>query len=609
MAVGGVRAGAAEGVGKHTFAVAGGEFQLDGKPFKLISGEVHYPRIDRSQWRSTFRMAKAMGLNTITAYVFWNEHETQPGVYDFSGQKDVAEFIREAGEEGLFVILRPGPYVCAEWDLGGMPSWLLKDKTNPLRTPDERYMGPVRRWLKRLGKELAPLQVGNGGNIVLVQVENEYGSFGKDKEYMKASRAALVDAGFTKAVLYQCDGPTEIPNDQLGDMPVGGNFGPSRKKSEDGTSGVAKNMALYRKNRPVGPYIVSEYWDGWFSHWGGPWINLDPQQQARELEYILTHDSSISLYMFRGGTSFGFMGGANNSGPADYEPDVTSYDYDAVMDEAGRPTAKFFLFRDAIERATGVKAAPMPEAPKLEAVGEAKLTESAALWGSLPKAVKSEHPLTMEDLGQSFGYLLYRTTLKQGFTGTLDLGVMHQYARVYVDGVLQGSVDRRELQHSVEIVAKAGARLDVLVENTGRINFGPKMLGERIGLLTDVSAGGKVLTGWEMFSLPMSDVGAVKFKGDGCTGPCFYRGTLEVAKPVDTYLDTRGLKKGELWVNGRNVGRFWSVGPQGSLYVPAAWWKAGRNEVVVFDLDAAPGRSVRGVDHLVNDFGSGVKVK
>jgi beta-galactosidase len=601
LAVGGMRpCCAAQGVGRHTFAVSGGEFQLDGKPFRIISGEVHYARIPRAQWRQTFRMAKAMGLNTITTYVFWNVHEPMPGKFDFSGNADVAEFVREAGEEGLFVILRPGPYSCAEWDLGGFPAWLLKDHTMPLRTTDERFMQPAREWMARLGAELAPLTVGNGGNILLVQVENEYGSYGKDKEYIRQVRQALVDAGFSSAVLYQCDGPQQIPHDALGDMPMGGNFGPS--------DGVAAKMALYRKNSPAGPYIVSEYWDGWFDHWGAPWLELNAQQQADEVEYILTHDSSISLYMFRGGTSFGFMNGANSGEDFEYEPDVTSYDYDAVLNEAGQPTAKYFLFRKAIAKATGVQPPPVTEAPKLEAVGEAKLDRSKSLWESLPKAVESEHPLSMEDLGQSFGYILYRTTLQQDVSGTLDLGVMHQYALVFVDGVLQGSVDRRMSQHSVELAgAKARSQLDVLVEGTGRINYGHKILGERVGLLTDVSAAGKPLTGWKIYTLPMSDVGKVKFGSDGCSGPCFYRGKLELDKPVDTYLDTRGLKKGELWVNGHNVGRFWSVGPQGSLYVPASWWKAGTNEVVVFDLEAAPGRSVRGIDHLVKDLGGSAK--
>jgi beta-galactosidase len=578
----------------HTFVAANGQFLLDGKPFRIISGEVHYSRIPRDQWRQTFRMARAMGLNTITTYVFWNVHEPRPGVYDFSGNADVAEFVREAQQEGLFVILRPGPYSCAEWDFGGFPSWLLKDKTMALRTTDPRFMQPVKSWLNRLGKELAPLQVGNGGPIVLVQVENEYGSYGSDKNYMRAVRSALIDAGFNKAVLYQCDGPEEMPNDALGDMPIGANFGPGEAQT---------GIARYKKFNLQGPYIVSEYWDGWFDHWGAPWLKTNAKQQAADVEYILTHNSSISLYMFRGGTSFGFMNGANSPHAGDYEPDVTSYDYDSALDESGHATPKYFLFRDAIERATGVKPPPVPDVPKLQALPDAKFTASTSLWDNLPTPVHSEHPLTMEDLNQAFGYILYRTTLKAPVSGTLDLGIMHQYAQVFVDGKLQGTADRRMQQHTVAIAStKPGAQLDILIENTGRINFGPRILGERVGLLTDASINGSVLTAWSIYTLPLDNPAKLHFSKAVCTGPCFYRATLQVAKPVDTYLDTRELHKGQLWINGRNLGRFWNAGPQGALYVPSSWLHAGSNDVVVFDLDAAPNRSTRGLDHEVIDL-------
>lgn len=594
-ALGAVRAHAAAPSAKHTFTVANEQFQLDGKPFRIISGEVHYSRIPRAEWRHTFRTARAMGLNTITTYVFWNEHETSPGVYDFSGNKDVAEFLREAQQEGLFVILRPGPYACAEWDFGGFPAWLLKDHTIPLRTTDARFMDPAKRWLKRLGQELAPLQVANGGPIALVQVENEYGSYGADREYMRAVRQALIDAGFTKSILYSCDGPEQMPHDALPDMLASANFGPGD---------APKAIAKYKAYRPHGPYLVSEYWDGWFDHWGAPWQHTNTAKQVADVEYILSHDSSISFYMFQGGTSFGFMNGANSPKAGDYQPDVTSYDYDCALSESGQPTAKYFAFRDAIARVTGVKPPPVPEAPKLVAMPEAKFTESASLWDNLPAPRASEHPLSMEDVGQSFGYILYRTMLKDAARGVLDLGVMHQYARVYVDGKLAGSADRRFGGHTAMIEAAAGARLDVLVENTGRINFGPRILGERVGLLTDVSIGGKTLTGWNIYSLPMDAVGKMRFSKAACEGPCFYRGSLQVSAPANTYLDTRELSKGALWVDGKNVGRFWKVGPQGALFLPASWQKAGANEVIAFDLDGAPGRATRGLDHPVFDWGS-----
>jgi beta-galactosidase len=581
---------------QHTFTTGNGQFLLDGKPFRIVSGEVHYPRIPRDQWRQTFRMAKAMGLNTITTYVFWNAHEAKQGQFDFSGDNDVAEFIREAQQEGLFVILRPGPYVCAEWELGGFPAWLMRDRNMPLRTNQAAYMDPVKKWLDRLGKELAPLQVGNGGPILLVQVENEYGSYGDDKAYIAAMRTALLHAGFDKAVLYTADGPKQTLKDALPDMPVGFNFGPGE---------APKALDFYKQLRPQGPYIVSEYWDGWFDHWGHKWDNTDAQKQADDVSYILSHDSSISIYMFRGGTSFGWMNGANSSAKEEYQPDVTSYDYDSVLNEAGQPTKKFFLFRDAIAKATGVKPAPVPEAPKLYALPEARFTTGVSLWDSLPAPQHHEHPISMEEAGQAYGYILYRTKLAKDVSGTLDLGVMHQYARVYLDGKLVGTADRRLGQNSVTLPqAKAGARLDILVENTGRINFGPKIIGERIGLLSDVTINDAPLLGWDVYTLSMDAPQKLAFHNEACSGPCFYRATLHIDTPRDSYLDTSALGKGQLWVNGRNLGRFWNIGPQGSLYLPASWLKSGDNDIVIFDLDGEPGRSVRGIDHLIKDAGA-----
>jgi beta-galactosidase len=588
----------AAGHAAHTFTAQNGQFMLDGKPFRIISGEVHYVRVPRTEWRQTFRMAKAMGLNTITTYVFWNAHEATPGVYDFSGNNDIAEFLREAQQEGLYVILRPGPYVCAEWDLGGLPAWLLKDKSMPLRTNDPRYMQPVRKWLMRLGQELAPLQIANGGPIIAVQVENEYGSYGSDRGYIRAMRQVLIDAGFGKSLFYTADGLNGIPKDALPDMLAGLNFGPG-----DPSAGGAKaSMDKYKELRPTCPYIVSEYWDGWFDHWGEPWNYTAARQQADEIQYILSHGSSISIYMFQGGTSFGWMNGANSPQADSYQPDVTSYDYDAALSESGQPTPKYYLFRNAIARATGVEPPPVPKAPKLAAMPVATFSSSVSLWKTLPPPRHSEHLLSMEDIGQGYGYILYRTTLKDAISGTLDLGVMHQYAQVYVNGKLAGIADRRLKQHTVAITSvNPGARLDILVENTGRINFGPRMLGERIGLLTDVTIAGATLTGWDIYALPMRAPQNLAFTVAPCTGPCFYRATLNVTKPLDTYLDTRELHKGQLWVNGRNLGRFWNVGPQGALFVPASWLKAGQNEIVIFDLQGAPGRKIAGLDHPVID--------
>ena len=337
----------------HTFVAGHGEFLLDGKPFQIISGSMHYARIPRAYWRDRLRMAKAMGLNSITTYVFWNWHEPERGVYDFSGNRDVAEFVREAQQEGLYVILRPGPYSCAEWDFGGFPAWLLKDPNMVVRSRDPQFLAAAQAWLMQLGKQLAPLQIGNGGPIIAVQVENEYGSYGKDHAYMEDIHQMLVDAGFTKAQLYTADGADEIPNGSLPELPAVINFGPGNAQ---------KDFAKLKQLRPDGPMMTGEYWDGWFDHWGAPHTADTPDQQAKDLDWMLRQGYSVSLYMFHGGTSFGWMNGANSDGKT-YEPDVTSYDYNSPLDESGHPTPKYYRFRDIIAKDTGIKPPPVPAAP------------------------------------------------------------------------------------------------------------------------------------------------------------------------------------------------------------------------------------------------------
>jgi len=573
-----------------SFRVADGQFLLNGKPFQIISGEMHYARIPRAYWRDRLRMAKAMGLNAVTTYVFWNAHEPRPGVYDFSGNLDIVEFIREAQQEGLYVILRPGPYSCAEWEFGGFPAWLLKDPTMVVRSTNPQFLAAARAWLLRLGREVAPLQIGNGGPIILVQVENEYGSYGDDHVYMEAIHHDLVDAGFTKAQLYTADGAEEVPRGSLPELPVGINFGPGDAQ---------KSFALLKQERPRGPFFNSEYWDGWFDHWGAPHAHTNAQQQANDLDWMLHQGYSVSIYMFHGGTSFGWMNGANSNGK-NYEPDVTSYDYDAALDESGHPTPKYFLFRDVIARDTGIRPPPAPAVPPVMTIPAFALTSAASLWDNLPAPLHSEQPLTMEQMDQPYGYILYRTTVAGPVAGDLAIGALHDYAQVYVDGQLAGTIDRRLNQTSLPLkIDTPHARLDILVENTGRVNFGPALPGERVGLLNGVTLAGKPLTGWDNLSLPMLDPGALTYSDKPCSGPCFYRATFSVDHPADAFLDTSELGKGEVWINGRPLGRFWHVGPQKALYLPASWLRAGANEVTVFDLEGQPNRQARGLDHSV----------
>ncbi len=578
----------------HSFGVQGDHFALDGKPFQIISGEMHYARVPRAMWRERFRMAKAMGLNTITTYVFWNLHEPKPGVYDFSGQNDIAEYIREAQQEGLYIILRPGPYVCAEWEWGGYPAWLLKDHDIKVRTPDPKFMEPAKRWMKRLGQELAPLQIGNGGPIIAVQVENEYGSYGNDHDYMEQVKDSVIASGFTKAMLYTADGPGLIPRGGLPELPAVANFGPGD---------AVKAFEQVKKIRPQGPFMCGEYWAGWFDHWGEKHQATDGTKQAAEIGWMLSQGYSISIYLFHGGTNFGWMNGANTS-RARYQPDVTSYDYDAALDESGRPTPKYALFRDAIAKATGKTPPAVPAVAPAQTIASFSLAESASVWQHLPQPVSSPDLMTMEDLDQAYGYVLYRTKVAADADGDLVLKTLHDYARVYADGKFLGTVDRRLVQDRLHVTVKQGAQLDILVANDGRVNYGPTIPTERVGVLDGVELAGVPVHGWQIYSLPFSAPGKLKFSKKVCTGACVYRGTFTAMQQADTFLDTSGIAKGFVWVNGRPLGRAWSIGPQKALYLPASWINKGRNEVIVLDwdgggADATAAPMLQGLDHPV----------
>ncbi len=568
-----------------------GRFLLDGRPFRIISGEMHYARVPREYWHERLRMARAMGLNTISTYVFWNYHETSPGRYDFSGQRDIAAYIRAAQQEGLHVILRPGPYVCAEWEWGGYPGWLLADTGIVVRSTDARFTAPAQRWLDRLGEELSPLLASHGGPIIAVQVENEYGSFDRDKAYMAWQLAALKHAGFGDALLYTADGDYQLRDGTLPELPAVVNFG---------IGGADSAFARLARFRPSGPLMSGEYWAGWFDQWGRAHESTDAARQTRELSKMLDRGYSVNLYMFHGGTTFGFMNGANIDN-GHYRPQTSSYDYDAALDESGRPTPKFFMFRDAIA-AHGGDTAVVPALDSTMIVSKFQLTNAGSLWSSLGTATKTDMPRSMETFGQSFGYIDYRTAVAGPAHGTLVIRDVRDYAQIYVDGALAGSLDRRLAQDSL-VVDLPGARsqLDILVENSGRVNFGKGLRDERKGIATSVMLNGAELRGWSVFTLPMSKVPSARSAASTATGPAFYRGTFTAARPLDTFLDTRGWGKGTVWVNGHQLGRFWSIGPQQTLYVPGAWLKRGANEVVVFDLEQPAATTMQGLSHPIFD--------
>ncbi len=562
----------------HTFALGPTDFLLDGRPFQIISGEMHPARIPPEYWRHRIRMAKAMGCNTIAAYVFWNFHETSEGVFDFSSPwRDLARFVRIAQEEGMWVILRPGPYVCAEWDFGGIPPYLLRDPDIKVRCLDPRYMAAVERYIAHLAPVVRPLMVSRGGPILMVQVENEYGSYGNDRAYLARLRQLWQRNGVS-GPFYTADGPTPSML-EAGTLP-GAAVGLDSGSSE-------KDWDLARSIVPGVPVFSSETYPGWLTHWGEPWARPPLDELRAEMAFLLGARKSFNLYVVHGGTNFGFTAGANTGGKG-YEPDVTSYDYDAPISEQGRATPKFMALREMIGAARGGGLPPIPDPIPTLAVPEIPMRRVASLWSHLPAPLLAVQPRPFEAFGQDQGLALYRTTLVGRKSGRLQVTDLHDYALVFVDGRLVGTLDRRLGEHSLELpkTDRPAPVLDILVEGMGHVNFGQAMI-DRKGITDRVTLGGMTLMNWKVFPLPFSADWAMSVADhdEADTRPgVFFAGTFRVDRPADTFIDVTGYTKGMVFVNGHNLGRYWNIGPQFRLYCPAPFLRAGENRVVVFDF-------------------------
>jgi beta-galactosidase len=575
-------AGAKSRAALSPLTVSGDRFLWNGKPHVFRSGEMHYPRVPREYWRDRMQKARSLGLNAICTYVFWNLHEPKPGQFDFSGNLDLAAYLRAAQAEQLMVLLRPGPYICSEWEFGGFPAWLLANPELKVRSSDPRFLAAAGRYLERVGKEVAPLQSTHGGPIVMVQVENEYGSFGADHEYMAAIRRYLAGAGFD-VPFYTADGSNSR-------MLSGGTLPETLSVINFGGGDPAAEFANFSRFRPNVPRMCGEYWVGWFDHWGEQHHTTRPEESARGLDWMLSRDISCNLYMFHGGSSWGYMSGANFSRA--YEPDISGYDYDSPLDEAGRPTAKFTALREVIRKCApaGTEFPDLPKPLPLIAVPRFELTESAPLIVRLPQPQRSAMPITMEAAGQSYGFILYRTRPAKGGAGTLEIAEARDYAVVWQGERRLGTLDRRLKQSKLEVELKAGEPLDILVENMGRVNFGPQLVSDRKGIVGKVAFDGQELTGWEIYTLPLDDAAKWPFAKKAASGVALHRGTFLLDALGDTFLDMRGCGKGIVWVNGRNAGRYWRIGPQQSLFVPASWLQKGANEVIVLDFEERPSR-------------------
>lgn len=579
---------------QHTFGFSDTAFLLDSKPFVMISGEMHYPRVPREAWRARMKMAKAMGLNTIGTYVFWNVHEPQKGVFDFTGNNDVRAFVQIAQEEGLWVILRPSPYVCAEWEFGGYPYWLQNEEGLVVRSKEAKYLHEYEQYIKEVGKQLAPLQVNHGGNILMVQIENEYGSYGADKEYLAINQRMFKEAGFD-GVLYTCDPADAVKDGHL----------PGLLPAVNGVDDPVKVKALVREHHNgAGPFYIAEWYPAWFDWWGTQHHTVPADRYVSRLDAVLSAGISINMYMFHGGTTRGFMNGANYNDKSPYEPQISSYDYDAPLDEAGNPTEKFMRFREVIARhlPEGVSLPPVPAAKKAVAVPAFDMIETTRSLDLLGHLVRNPKPLTFEDLHQDYGYVLYRTNLTGGRTGVLKIKELRDYAVVMVNGSPVGTLDRRLQQDSIVLKLPKGAvRLDILVENLGRINFGPYLLKNKKGITEKVVFGGKELKGWEMYGLPFRTSNLPKIPARAGKGPVIRSGSFDLAELGDTYLDMREWGKGVVWVNGHNVGRYWNVGPQQTLYVPVEWLKKEHNHVMVLELLNTEVKELKGLEKPLLD--------
>ncbi|MBE5787484.1 MAG: beta-galactosidase [Clostridiales bacterium] len=580
------------------------QFMLDGKPFRVISGAIHYFRVVPEYWESSLKKLKACGFNTVETYTCWNLHERKKGQFDFSGGLDIERFFTLAQEIGLKVLFRPGPYTCAEWEWGGFPSWMLNEPGLEIRCDNEKYLKHLNDYVQELYRRIGRFYADKGGPIILTQVENEYGSYGNDAAYMIKMRDMLVNAGAT-GLLITADGNWDS-------MLTGGitegcipavNFSPYAVNEQ--FDAVEKRGLGY-------PLMCGEFWGGQFDSWANPRRWVSPDSCAKGLDEIFSRGASVNYYMFQGGTNFGMTNGANYYDK--YTVTTSSYDYNAPLSEAGDRTEKYYAIKSVIEKHFG----PAPEVEVTETekcdYGTVALTHQADLLAQrdkLPAAQYKPLPMTMEELGLDFGFVLYSSDVRGPIQeGLLDIGDVRDRAHVFIDGKLAGIVERDGRHDEIHFGVEWGktSRIDILVENRGRVNFGRKMRGERKGILDFIRLywkpgyGEQILMGWNSQAVPLDDLCNLDFQpGDRKDGPILLKGTFQAETLGDTFLYLPGFTRGVAFINGRCLGRYWRVGPQQTLYVPAPWLKEGENELVIMEMDGAEKLEARLIDHPILD--------
>ena len=576
--------------GPARFVIGDNDFLLDGQPLQIRCGEMHFARVPREYWRHRLQAVKAMGMNTVCAYLFWNFHEWREGQYRWEGQRDAVEFCKQAQAEGLWVILRPGPYACAEWEMGGLPWWLLNKHAGSdfLRSRDDAFVQPARRWLKEVGRVLGGQQVSRGGPILMVQVENEYGFLSDDKDYMRVMRQAVLDGGFD-VPLFQCNPTNAVGKTHIPELFTVANFG------SDPAGGFKALDALQK-----GPKMCGEYYSGWFDTWGSPHKRGDNARAIQDIDAMLNANGSFSLYMAHGGTTFGLWGGCDRP----FRPDTTSYDYDAPIGEAGWIGEKFRTYRECLARHLK-PGEVLPEPPArlpVMAVPPFTLTETAPVFANLPaKVIAAESPKNIEQYDISRGLVAYRATLPAGPAGRLEAANARDLAWVFVDGRLVGTMDTRYRRFGVDLPArKREAVVEILLYTIARVNFGMEV-HDRKGLQGPVmfktKAGAQEINGWEIRAIDFGadgDLPPLRWQPRRAPGPAFWRGSFDAATAADTFLDMSAWGQGIVWVNGRCLGRYWSIGPTQTMYLPGPWVQAGRNEVVVLDLTGPRANRIEG---------------
>ncbi|GMQ62248.1 glycoside hydrolase family 35 protein [Vallitalea maricola] len=556
------------------------EFHYNGEPIRIISGAIHYFRTVPEYWEDRLKKLKACGFNTVETYVAWNIHEPKEGEFNFEGIANITRFVKIAEELGLMVIIRPGPYICAEWELGGLPSWLLKYPDIKLRCYNRTYLDKVDAFYNKLLPLLKPLLCTNGGPIIAFQIENEYGSYGNDKKYLNYLRESLINRGID-VMLFTSDGPTDImlQGGTLPEIYKTANFGSRPEEAFD-------KLGEYEKK---GPMMCMEFWNGWFDHWGSEHYTREPQDVVKDFDSLLEMNGNVNFYMFHGGTNFGFYNGANYD-KGKLLPTTTSYDYDALLTEAGDMTEKYYAVKNTIAFYFNIHNDIEVENTKKIAYGKVKMEEQAELFEQLnilSNPVENATPLPMEKLDQSYGFTLYRTKVT-GPKGNVKLTINKCNDRgiIYLDGKFQGIIDRTEqVDKKIDIIIdKEEMVLDILVENLGRVNYGT-LLGEYNGITDNVLLDYQQQFGWVMYPIELNNIDNIQYSTiKEQRTPCFYKGSFNIDEIADTFILMDNWKKGIVYINGFNLGRYWEKVPQRTLYVPAPILRMGRNEVVIFEL-------------------------